>query len=106
MIALPPVCSSFWTFQSSPSPEAGCNSVEAQVMAELEGVSILTQPGGRVQSDPVGFVETALGFQSSPSPEAGCNLCLASYPLIIPMFQSSPSPEAGCNLNPPPPPPG
>ncbi len=36
-------------FQSSPDPEAGCNSRSRSQPLLQRGVSILTRPGGRVQ---------------------------------------------------------
>ncbi len=36
-------------FQSSPDPEAGCNTVDRSAVDDAAIVSILTRPGGRVQ---------------------------------------------------------
>ncbi len=114
------------TFQSSPSPEAGCYW-ELDILQSVLVVSILTQPGGRVLhygcdyrcyhqyvsilTQPGGRVLRFIGssfpksqkFQSSPSPEAGCYGRVTRDQPISCAFQSSPSPEAGCYFfrNPP-----
>ncbi len=85
------------SFQSSPSPEAGCNHAMETQNRFVQNVSILTQPGGRVQYGEFIHCFKVQMFQSSPSPEAGCNHMPHFSAVRKFVFQSSPSPEAGCN---------
>ncbi len=108
------------TFQSSPSPEAGCYVLIATVTPIPLGFNPhpARRPGATFRLNLLGSFQCV--FQSSPSPEAGCYPIFVVYvklrggfnphparrpgatslnspsKLSNAWFQSSPSPEAGC----------
>ena len=111
-------------FQSSPSPEAGCNRTGPRLPCGRSSVSILTQPGSRVQprrrqqltlaciQDHVSILtQPGSRVQRGPGgrdlrpgrvsiltqPGSRVQPGDLSRKLDVTMFQSSPSPEAGCN---------
>ena len=84
-------------FQSSPGPEAGCNS--ARIAQNSPNAAFQSSPGPEAGCNVsrVGLPRLLGEFQSSPGPEAGCNTGISVVCPSFSTFQSSPGPEAGCN---------
>ena len=84
------------SFQSSPVPEDGCNTIRQRCGEVQMIVSILTRPGGRVQPKHPEAVNEPFCFNPHPSRRTG-----ATEPnprrSFTQVFQSSPVPEDGCN---------
>ena len=92
-------------FQSSPTPEGGCDYATGIYGEEDGEFQSSPTPEGGCDALAISRPNCAqdLLFQSSPTPEGGCDVD-SSLPIspCSRSFQSSPTPEGGCDLLPAP----
>ena len=84
-------------FQSSPDPEAGCNTIIHTLEFDEKGFNPhpTRRPGATHASRVTGKGER--GFNPHPTRRPGATVQPSGFCFVTIGFQSSPDPEAGCN---------